>query len=235
MDEMFDLSRALKQLSGSVIDKAGARALNRRAGATMLAAQRGLPAIMTIRNAWTARSISHTRASSSASVGEQFVYVGSPLAYLAQLEEGFTRRPSDGVKTTASSGEGQGDKRRKIVRRKNAIDRLIKDDSEARAKKKRPPKSRKGKFRAAIEAAKAAGVKTVRITPGDHSDGYYRVAGRAITMVRAMTDRTMRVAPRPWLMAAAAKGAREADPYFAQELHEELRANRAMAKLRRGR
>lgn len=121
---LVEFQAALARLSARGIPGAARAGLNRTAFAARAEWQTRIGDAMTLRNAWTKRSIRVDRATGS-SVERMAARVGSVADFMGLQESGgtITKKHKHGVAipTSVASGEGRGSRRTKLVRRPNRL------------------------------------------------------------------------------------------------------------------
>lgn len=176
---------------------------------------------MTLRNAWTLRSIQVERARGD-SIGGQVSRVGSVMPYMATQEFGGTKRAQGSrgvpIATPAASGESSIPRRR-LPRRANSLAAIRLQRSQGVAA------SRAQRNRMAIAEA-AAGTRFAFLELGRKS-GIYRITGPVarprLTKVWDMGRASVAIPATPWLAPAVAAITPRLPAYYSAALLAQLR------------
>lgn len=179
---------------------------------------------MTLRNAWTLRSIQYDRARGNA-IGEQAARVGSVQPYMATQEFGGVKHAQGArgvpIATPAASGESSIPRRR-LPRRANSLASIRLQRSQGAAA------NRAQRNRIAVSEA-VAGARFAFLELGRKS-GIYRVAGSAarprLKKVWDMSRASVAIPATPWLEPAVAAITPHLATYYSAALLAQLRRAR---------
>lgn len=211
----------LKRFKLSAYPFATKEALNRGARGAAKVAKDIVSGKMTLRNAWTARSIQYDRARGN-DVGRQRALVGSTQPYMATQEFGGVKRAKGTrgvpIATPAASGETSLP-RRKLPRKANRLSSI------ALSRVSRLQKVANRKQRNAIAVAETQGRGFVFLELGRRS-GIYRVTGGKrrpkLSKVWDMTRPSVVIPQRRWLLPAVDAIAPRLPQYYADALRAQL-------------
>jgi len=210
----------LKRFKLSAYPFATKETLNRGARNAAKVAKDIVSGKMTLRNAWTARSIQYDRARGN-DVGRQRALVGSTQPYMATQEFGGVKRAKGTrgvpIATPAASGETSLP-RRKLPRRANSLASIqLRKAGAARAANR--------KQRNAIAVAETQGRGFVFLELGRRS-GIYRVTGGKrrpkLSKVWDMTRPSVVIPQRRWLLPAVEAITPRMPQYYADALRAQL-------------
>jgi phage gpG-like protein len=210
----------LKRFKLSAYPFATKETLNRGARNTVKVAKDIVSGKMTLRNAWTARSIQYDRARGN-DVGRQRALVGSTQPYMATQEFGGVKRAKGTrgvpIATPAASGETSLP-RRKLPRRANSL-------ASIQLRKANAARVANRKQRNAIAVAETQGRGFVFLELGRRS-GIYRVTGGKrrpkLSKVWDMTRPSVVIPQRRWLLPAVDAIAPRLPQYYADALRAQL-------------
>lgn len=210
----------LKRFKASAYPFATKQTINQSARNTVKVAKDIVSGKMTLRNAWTARSIQYDRAQGSV-VSAQRALVGSTQPYMADQEFGTTKRAKGGrgvpIATPAASGETSLP-RRKLPKKVNRLSSIaLKRAGAIRAG------SRAQRNRVAVDMAHGKGF--VFLDLGRRS-GIYRVMGGKrkpkLRKVWDMSRPSVVIPQRRWLLPAVEAIAPRMPTYYANALRAQL-------------
>jgi hypothetical protein len=188
--------------------------------------------VFTIRNSYTPRSIRYERARGT-SVNRMESAVGSIQPYLAEQEEGFTKRGGGKhglpIPTSYAAGQEGARPRTKAIKRINWLNRLKVARSGRRAH------SVGQQIVQAAQEAIATGRRTIFL-PLRHPGLYKVVGGRKtrrgwprgakLKMLYSLEDRSARTEAHPWLEPAVRVVLTRQDEYYRRAVIRQIEMNR---------
>lgn len=228
--DLEKLERELETFNDRGLPFATLEALNKSVQTARNRIRADLPRKFQIRNKWTVGSIQHRNAKGLV-IAAQAAEVGSAAEYMAEQEEGFTRRSrrkhGAPVPTAFAGGEGQASKRTKVIRR------AMRMSSIRLARIRDGAMSRKQRNVVAIKEAIRTKKRFVFMdTPG--SKGIYKVQGGRklksgvklkgvrLNLVWSLERKAIRTRPHSWLEYQSIKTEKLLPVFYRRALERQL-------------
>lgn len=187
----------------------------------------------TLRNTWTTRNMIVRKASrSERDVGKIVAIVGTPLEYLAQQEEGFTRTKKGKygvpIPTPIAAGQAEGAQRTKLVRRRHYMG--------AMALRRRVAGGRDRKNVVSVIMALKTGTRLAFMDLRGGRRGIFRVNGSKkkweLKMVWDLSNPSVRVPAHPTLGPASDTAGRRLPRYLETTMQQQIARQIARKKQR---
>lgn len=232
-DDVKDLESRLKKIKEKAIPFAVKNTLNGLAFEGRKASISQIKESMTLRNAWTTKSIRVDKAQ-SLNISRMESVVGSTADYMAKQEFGHTevKKGKSGVPlaTTTASGEARGaTSRKRLPRRANQLSQIN------LRKGRRAPKNNKQALLFKVHDGIRTGQrKFYHDFGGGKKKGIFRVKGgtkrfkrgwpkgASIDMLYDMTETSVKIPKNKWLMPSTQKAVNMRDEIYGKSLRFQL-------------
>ena len=218
--QVRQLEDKLERLNSRGILFAELETVNRAAFETQKDARRELGGRMTLRNAWSERSILVRKANRQTMEAA----TGSTQPYMETQEIGgreeATGKHGVAIPTSVASGEGRGaNPRRKQVRRPNKVSNIT-------LARNARSSNRKQRNAIAVKEAVRTGRRYIFLEL-QRRKGLFRVYGGKrkprVEMIQDLSRKAIDIPKNPWLMPAANKQAQQLPRYYGDALARQLR------------
>lgn len=217
--QVRQLENKLRNLNRRGLPFAEIETVNRAAFETQKNARRELGGRMTLRNAWSERSILVRKANRQTMEAA----TGSTQPYMETQEiggrEDATGKHGVAIPTSVASGEGRGAKpRQKMVRRPNRVSNIT-------LARNARTSNRKQRNAIAVKEAIRTGRRYIFLEL-QRRKGLFRVYGGKrkprVEMIQDLSRKSVNIPRNPWLMPAAQKQAAALPRYYAAALKRQL-------------